>query len=269
MATKPVVCKACRKGTGAFLRRATKSANALPPQRFIVVARKQCRGSSVCDAVFCKWRRPRATRSPSPRLGWPQRSSRPGMAFRCVTNGGPLHSGSNNKVFALCRRAQTPSEARRHQQSVRNGQSATMPPRTCWLLAMSNVGAAPPGGEMSIWYICDQGSQTGPFNLECAYLRTRDPARLHVWREGLGNWALSKDLPKLAGCIRPGPPKCDTPPMAPAIIVEPRRCVQSIPTRKSRFSWAKISSSNGEVRSLKDGIVRTVSRTGSSNSLGT
>jgi hypothetical protein len=39
---------------------------------------------------------------------------------------------------------QTPPEAHRHQQSVRNGQSATMLPRTCRLLATSNVGGAPP-----------------------------------------------------------------------------------------------------------------------------
>jgi hypothetical protein len=110
---------------------------------------------------------------------------------------------------------------------------------------------------MSIWYVYEQGSQKGPFDLvgAIAYLRTRDTTRIHVWREGLEHWALPEDLPELAGCIRPKLPGRDSLPIESEIRVEPRQVAQNILTRKSKFSWAKVGALIGLVVCLADLIL--------------
>jgi hypothetical protein len=112
-------------------------------------------------------------------------------------------------------------------------------------------------GNMSIWYVYEQGSQKGPFDLvgAIAYLRTRDTTRIHVWREGLEHWALPEDLPELAGCIRPKLPGRDSLPIESEIRVEPRQVAQNILTRKSKFSWAKVGALIGLVVCLADLIL--------------
>jgi hypothetical protein len=102
--------------------------------------------------------------------------------------------------------------------------------------------------------ICDQGSQRGPFDLGgvITYLRTKDSARVHVWREGLEHWALPQDVPELAGSLQQEPPRRDALPMRSDIIIEPRQFDQNIPTKKSKFSWGKIGALIGLALCLTD-----------------
>jgi GYF domain 2 len=78
---------------------------------------------------------------------------------------------------------------------------------------------------MPHWYVYDEGSEKGPFDHDdvIAYLHTRDPAHVYVWRQGLQEWVYPQDVPELALSIRPKPPQCQTTSIAPEIIVEPRQ----------------------------------------------
>jgi hypothetical protein len=102
---------------------------------------------------------------------------------------------------------------------------------------------------MPHWYVYDEGSEKGPFDHDdvIAYLQTRDPAHVYVWRQGLQEWVCPQDLPELALSIRPKPPQCQTTSIAREIIVEPRQLDKNISTKKYKFSWAKIGALIGLV----------------------
>ncbi len=102
---------------------------------------------------------------------------------------------------------------------------------------------------MPHWYVYDEGSEKGPFDHDdaIAYLRTRDPAHVYVWRQGLEEWTPLQDMPELTRSIRPEPPKRQTVPIEPEITVEPRQLDQNISAKKYKFSWAKIGALIGLV----------------------
>jgi GYF domain 2 len=77
---------------------------------------------------------------------------------------------------------------------------------------------------MSDWYVSHQGEQKGPVSAPSVvdFLRTRDPARVHVWRQGMEDWVLAQGVPELmqALCLPPPPPPIAPP--APPLLAEPR-----------------------------------------------
>src|SRR5258708_39704973 len=80
-----------------------------------------------------------------------------------------------------------------------------------------------------------------------AYLRTRDPAHVYGWRQGLEEWTPLQDMPELARSVWAKPPRRQTTPIEPEITVEPRQLDQKISAKKYKFSWAKIGALIGLV----------------------
>lgn len=72
---------------------------------------------------------------------------------------------------------------------------------------------------MPDWYVYDEGSETGPIGQDAAitFLQTKNPARVHVWREGLNEWMLVRDVPELAAAVKLRSAK-----PAPAVTCGPR-----------------------------------------------
>lgn len=90
---------------------------------------------------------------------------------------------------------------------------------------------------MSEWYVAVEGRARGPVPTEVvlAYLKSRDRAEIHVWREGFDDWRLAKDVPELRGAGSPAP--------VPVLAVRHADPVpkEAKPPRKSRkVRWFKI-----------------------------
>jgi hypothetical protein len=102
---------------------------------------------------------------------------------------------------------------------------------------------------MSDWYVSDQGDQKGPFSdpFVVDFLRTRDAARVHVWRQGMENWVLAQDVAELMHALHPPPPP--PPPPIPAspppvvaeaseVPVDRSAAPNEAPVAGSRLKWA-------------------------------
>jgi hypothetical protein len=101
---------------------------------------------------------------------------------------------------------------------------------------------------MSDWYVSDQGDQKGPFSdpFVVDFLRTRDAARVHVWRQGMENWVLAQDVAELMHALHPPPPP--PPPPIPAspppvvaeaseVPVDRSAAPNEAPVAGSRLRW--------------------------------
>jgi hypothetical protein len=74
---------------------------------------------------------------------------------------------------------------------------------------------------MPDWYVYGGGVQTGPIGHDeaIAFLRTKDPDAVHVWREGFDRWRRLRNVPELAAAVHPIPAATGAPPAA----TRPRR----------------------------------------------
>ncbi len=98
---------------------------------------------------------------------------------------------------------------------------------------------------MSDWYVSDQGDQKGPLSDSSVadFLRTRDPARVHVWRQGMENWVLAQGVPELMQALCPAPPPPPIPPPSPVteareVPIEPSVAPNKTLPARSKPTWA-------------------------------
>ena len=92
---------------------------------------------------------------------------------------------------------------------------------------------------MHDWYVFDEGTEKGPFSEQALveYVRTRNPARVFVWRPGLDQWLLARDVPDIMRAVRPVPPLVAIRPPELAVSDE---ADASAPARKRKGKWAGI-----------------------------
>ena len=100
------------------------------------------------------------------------------------------------------------------------------------------------------WYFCDGGAETGPVGQDqaIAFLQTRDPDRIHVWREDFDEWMLLRDVPELAAAVR-----AEAVAPVPAAVCAPKARAATRARRRVaakgafKFAWAQIGALAGAV----------------------
>lgn len=103
---------------------------------------------------------------------------------------------------------------------------------------------------MHDWYVFDEGIEKGPLSEHALieYVKTRNLARVHVWRQGLDQWVLARDVPDIVRAVRPTPP---------LVAIRPSELVgadatptASVPVKKRKGKWAGVGALIGLLLSV-------------------